>query len=168
MIATNPGAQKTLKEALEKGYVECHIWKVLVTEAAGSGKTTLKYCLFGKEPTSFHCSTALAEAAIQAISRVIVGTDQTGWFRVTPDELMGMLGEALKAGVPMDRSQTLSSGAPQVATQKQPGNSSFGMQLKTTHGTVGNSPFPTSKATTVSPCVSQTSISAQISSSKQS
>ena len=55
----------------------------------------------------------------KAISRVIVGTDQTGWFRVTPDELMGMLGEALKAGVPMDRSQTLSSGAPQVATQKK-------------------------------------------------
>ena len=101
----------------------------------------------------------------------IVGTDQTGWFRVTPDELMGMLGEALKAGVPMDRSQTLSSGAPQVATQKQPGNSSFGMQLKTTHGTVSNS-LPTSKATTVSPHVpsahvSQTSISAQVSSSKQ-
>ena len=83
-----------------------------------------------------------------------------------------MLGEALKAGVPMDRSQTLSSGAPQVATQKQPGNSSFGMQLKTTHVAVGNSTLPTSKATTVSPHVafahvSQTSISAQVSSSKQ-
>ena len=50
---------------------------------------------------------------------------------------MGMLGEALKAGVPMDRSQTLSSGAPQVATQKQPGIISFGMQLKTTLVVVG-------------------------------
>ena len=52
---------------------------------------------------------------------------------------MGMLGGALKAGVPMDRSQTLSSETPQVATQEQPGNSSFGMQLKTTHVAVGNS-----------------------------
>ena len=62
-----------------------------------------------------------------------MGTDQTGWFRVTADELMGMFGGALKAGVPMDRSQTLSSEAPQVATQKQPGKSSSGSQLKTTH-----------------------------------
>ena len=172
MTATNPGAQKILKEALEKGYVECHIWKVLVTGAAGSGKTTLKYRLFGEEPPSLRCSTALAEAAIRAISREIVGTDQTGWFRVTPDELMGMLGEALKAGVPTDRSKTLSSGAPQVATQKKKGNSSFGMQPKTTHVAVGNSPLPTSRATTVSPHVasvhvSQTSTSAQVSSSKQ-
>ena len=101
----------------------------------------------------------------------IVGTDQTCWFRVTPDELIRMLGEALKVGSQW-RSQTLSSGAPQVATQKQPGNSSFGMQLKTTHGIVSNSTLPTSKATTVSPHVpsahvSQTSISAQVSSSKQ-
>ena len=51
------------------------------------------------------------------ISREIVGTDQTGWFRVIADELMGFLGGALKAGVPIDRSQTL-SGAPQVATPK--------------------------------------------------
>ena len=93
-------------------------------------------------------------------------------IKLVGSELMEMLGEALKAGVPMDRSQTLSSGAPQVATQKQPGNSSFGMQLKTTHGIVSNSTLPTSKATTVSPHVpsahvSQTSISAQVSSSKQ-
>ena len=80
MTATSPGAQKILKEALEKGYVECHIWKVLVTGAAGSGKTILKYRLFGEEPPSLRWSTALAEAAIRAISREIVGTDQTGWF----------------------------------------------------------------------------------------
>ena len=144
---------------------------MLVTGAAGSGKTTLKYRLFGEEPPSVRCSTALAEAAIRAISREIVGTDRTGWFRVTPDELMGMLGEALKAGVPMDKSKTLSSGTPQMATHKL-GNSLFDTQPKTTHAAVGNSPLPSSKATTVSPHVasphvSQTSISAQVSSSKQ-
>ena len=110
MIATDPGAQKILKEALEKGYVECHIWKVLVTGAAGSGKTTLKYRLFGEEPPSLRCSTALAEAVIRAISREIVGTSVTGWFRVTYEELMEMLGGALKAGVPMEKS------SPGVAT----------------------------------------------------
>ena len=74
---------------------------MLVTGAAGSGKTTLKYRLFGEEPPSLRCSTALAEAAIRAISRQIIGTDLTGWFRVTSDELMEMLGGALKAGVPI-------------------------------------------------------------------
>ena len=85
---------------------------MLVTGAAGSGKTTLKHRLFGKDPPSLRCSTALAEAAIRAISREIVGTDQTDWFRVTHDELMGMLGGALKAGVPMEE---LPSQTPELA-----------------------------------------------------
>ena len=51
---------------------------MLVTGAAGSGKTSLKYRLFGKQLPSVRCSTALAEAAIRAISREIVGTDLTG------------------------------------------------------------------------------------------
>ena len=89
---------------------------MLVTGAAGSGKTSLKYRLFGKELPSVRCSTALAEAAIWAISREIVGTDLTGWFEVTSDELMGMLGGALKAGVPMER---ISSGEPGVVAPRQ-------------------------------------------------
>ena len=68
---------------------------MLVTGAAGSGKTTLKYRLFGEDPASLRCSTPLAEAAIRAISREIVGTDLTGWFRVSYEELMEMLGGAL-------------------------------------------------------------------------
>ena len=104
LIHTSTAAQQILQEALEKGYVDCHIWKVLVTGAAGSGKTTLKHRLFGEEPPSLRCSTALAEAAIRAISREIVGTDLTGWFRVSYEELMEMLGGALKAGIPMEKS----------------------------------------------------------------
>ena len=106
-------SQQILEEALEKGYVNCYIWKVLVTGAAGSGKTCLKHRLLGEEPPSIRCSTALAEAPIRAISHEIVGTDKTGWFRVTYDELMEMLGGALKAGVPMERSRVLPSGMPE-------------------------------------------------------
>jgi len=76
---------------------------------AGSGKTSLKHCLFGEKPPSIRCSTALAEAAIRAISRAIVGTDLTGWFRVTYDQLMEMLGGALKVGVPMEKTEALPS-----------------------------------------------------------
>ena len=75
---------------------------MLVTGAAGSGKSTLKHRLFRKEVPSVRCSTALAEAAIRAISREIVGTDLTGWFQVTHEELMELLGGAVKAGVPME------------------------------------------------------------------
>ena len=95
---------------------------MLVTGAAGSGKTSLKYRLFGKELPSVRCSTAVAEAAIRAISREIVGTDLTGWFKVTPDELMAMLGGALKAGVPMEENklQSIQSGTSEAGFQKWP------------------------------------------------
>ena len=92
---------------------------MLVTGAAGSGKTSLKQRLFGKELPTVRCSTALAEAAIRAISREIVGTDLTGWFKVTTDELMAMLGGALKAGVPMEENM-LQSGTSEAGFQKWP------------------------------------------------
>ena len=104
--ATTAGAQKILEEALNQGYVHCHIWKVLVTGAACSGKTSLKHRLFGEELPGLRCSTTLAEAAIRAISREIIGSSQTGWFRVTYEELLKMLGRALKAGIPMEKSLT--------------------------------------------------------------
>ena len=63
----------------------------------------------------------MAEAAIGAISREIVGTDLTGWFKVTPDELMAMLGGALKAGVPMEENM-LQSGKHGAAIHVQPTN----------------------------------------------
>ena len=91
---------------------------MLVTGAAGSGKTTLKYRLFGEDAASLRCSTPLAEAAIRAISREIVGTDLTGWFRVSYEELMEMLGGALKAGVPM---QVPVPGTPNIVVHKKPG-----------------------------------------------
>ena len=94
---------------------------MLVTGAAGSGKTSLKYRLFGKELPSVRCSTALAEAAIWAISREIVGTDLTGWFQVSTDELMAILGGTLKAGVPMEE-RMLPSGTPGAGFQKWPTN----------------------------------------------
>ena len=160
-------AQQILQEALEKGYVDCHIWKVLVTGAAGSGKTSLKHRLFGEDPPSLRCSTALAEAAIRAISREIVGTNVTGWFRVTYEELMEMLGGALKAGIPMEKSP---SGVTGVVAHKQ------STKAYTTHETkqpkiatapvaVGSSPKPSTEATAAP--LPTSDVSARVSSSKQ-
>ena len=143
---------------------------MLVTGAAGSGKTTLKHRLFGEEPPGLRCTTALAEAAIRAISREIVGTSVTGWFRVTYEELMAMLGGALKAGVPMEKSS--SGGATGVVAHKQP------TKVYTTHetkqpkvatapGPVSTSPDPSTEATAAPLPVPTSNVSAQVSSSKQ-
>ena len=144
---TSIAPQQILEEALKKGYVDCHIWKVLVTGAAGSGKTSLKHRLFGKDPPSLRCSTALAEAAIRAISREIVGTDQTDWFRVTHNELMGMLGGALKAGVPMEE---LPSQTPELADYKKTTkvvSTDDSKESTKANVTVGYSPNPTFEIT---------------------
>ena len=169
-IHTSKAAQQILQDALEKGYVDCHIWKVLVTGAAGSGKTTLKHRLFGEEPPSLRCSTALAEAAIRAISREIVGKCVTGWFRVTYEELMGMLGGALKAGVPMEKSP--SGVATGVTAHKEPTkvyttHETKQPKIATAPGPVSTSPNPSTEATAAPLPVPTSKVSAQVSSSKQ-
>ena len=149
IISTSTASQKILEEALKKGYVDCHIWKVLVTGAAGSGKTSLKYRLFGKELPTVRCSAAVAEAAIRAISREIVGTDLTGWFKVTPDELMAMLGGALKAGVPM-KENMLQSGTPETVFHKCPtkGSATDDSKMSTiANSTAKSPPKPTFETT---------------------
>ena len=143
---------------------------MLVTGAAGSGKTSLKHRLFGEEPPSLRSSTALAEAAIRAISHEIVGTSVTGWFRVTYEELMEMLGGALKAGVPMEKSP--SGGATRVVAHKEPTKTYTTHETKqpqtaTAPGPVGTSPDPSTEATAAPLSVSTNNISLQVSSSKQ-
>ena len=170
LIHTSKAAQQILQDALEKGYVDCHIWKVLVTGAAGSGKTTLKHRLFGEDPPSLRCSTALTEAAIRAISREIVGTSVTGWFRVTYEELMGLLGGALKAGVPMEKSP--SGVATAVTAHKEPTkvyttHETKQPKIATAPGPVGTSPNPSSEATAAPLPAPTSNVSAQVSSSKQ-
>ena len=142
---------------------------MLVTGAAGSGKTTLKYRLFGEEPPSLRCSTALAEAAIRAISREIVGTNLTGWFRVSYEELMEMLGGALKAGVPMEKSPSAATG---VVAHKQPTKASATHEPKqpkiaTVPRPTDISPKSSTETTAASSHVPTSSVSAQVSSSKQ-
>ena len=100
-----PTGRQILEEALEKGYILCSIIKVLTLGAAGSGKTHTKFRLLRENPPKTRCSTPLAEAAIRAISRVLIGTDLTGWFRVSYEELMSMLAKALRAGVPMEATE---------------------------------------------------------------
>ena len=123
---------------------------MLVTGAAGSGKTSLKYRLFGKDLPSVRCSTALAEAAIRAISREIVGTNLTDWFQITTDELMELLGGALKAGVPMEE-RKLPFVTPELAAHKWPTKNSTTEDSKgstKSSSTANSCPKPTLKTDT--------------------
>ena len=142
---------------------------MLVTGAAGSGKTSLKYRLFGKELPSVRCSTALAEAAIRAISREIVGTDLTGWFKVTTDELMEMLSGALKAGVPMEGRmlppETPEAGFHKWPTKVAPANES---KVSTIANTTAKSPPKFTLETTVAAVHQKIAPSSTTEDSKQS
>ena len=71
---------------------------------AGAGKTHVTYRLFKKDPPAIRSSTALAEAPIRAISRIIIGSikTDTDWFQVSSEEVMAMLAQAVQAGVPME------------------------------------------------------------------
>ena len=121
---------------------------MLVTGAAGSGKTSLKYRLFGKELPSVRCSTALAEAAIRAISREVVGTNLTDWFQITTDELMELLGGALKAGVPMEERMSM-PGTSEATDHKQRTELSIpdhSRPSSVAYSSVGTTLMPTSEA----------------------
>ena len=135
---------------------------------AGSGKTSLKHRLFGEEPPSIRCSTALAEAAIRAISRVIVGTDRTGWFRVPYDKLMEMLGGAVKAGIPMDETKA-SSDTPEAVAHKLPPKMDASKPPKPhrRRDDPGTSSTASPQNTSASPHTTATPAAAQVSSSKQ-
>ena len=95
-----------LDEALKKGYVLLHITKVVVSGSAGNGKTHTKYVLFNElgKLSLIRKSTPLFDDPIRALSRELVGTDETGceWFRVTHDELNEMLAQSIEEGVDME------------------------------------------------------------------
>ena len=98
-----------LDEALKKGYVLLHITKVVVSGSAGNGKTHTKYVLFNElgKLSLIRKSTPLFDDPIRALSRELVGTDETGceWFRVTYDELNEMLAQSIEEGVDMEELQ---------------------------------------------------------------
>ena len=101
-----------LDEALKKGYVLLHITKVVVSGSAGNGKTHTKYVLFNElgKLSLIRKSTPLFDDPIRALSRELVGTDETGckWFRVTYDELNEMLAQSIEEGVDMEELPQLS------------------------------------------------------------
>ena len=85
---------------------------MVVSGSAGNGKTHTKYVLFNElgKLSLIRKSTPLFDDPIRALSRELVGTDETGceWFRVTYNELNEMLAQSIEEGVDMEELPQLS------------------------------------------------------------
>ena len=73
--------------------------------AAGAGKTHFKHLILRLPPPAVRESTPLAEAAIRAISidicQATISDGDRQWQRVSSEELLRMVVDAIKAGVPV-------------------------------------------------------------------
>ena len=96
-------AKKLFEEAMEKGYVESRAIVLLLIGAAGAGKSHFKHLILRLPPPAVRESTPLAEAAIRAISicRATIGDGDMQWHLVSSEELLRMVADAIKAGVPV-------------------------------------------------------------------
>jgi len=96
-------AKKLFDEAMEKGYVESRAIVLLLIGAAGAGKSHFKHLILRLPPPAVRESTPLAEAAIRAISicRATIGDGDMEWQLVSSEELLHMVADAIKAGVPV-------------------------------------------------------------------
>ena len=88
---------------MEKGYVESRAIVLLLLGAAGAGKSHFKHLILHFPPPAVRESTPLAEAAIRAISicRATIGDGDMEWQLVSSQELLRMVADAIKAGVPV-------------------------------------------------------------------
>ena len=96
-------AKKLFDEAMEKGYVESRAIVLLLIGAAGAGKSHFKHLILRLPPPAVRESTALAEAAIRAISicRATISGGDMEWQLVSSQESLRMVADAIKAGVPV-------------------------------------------------------------------
>ena len=101
--ASNFDAIKLFNDAMKKGYVTSRSVVILLVGIAGSGKSSFKRVALNLPLQDKRVSTPLAEAAIRStsISRAIIGdSDKVEWEVVTPEQLLTMLADAIKIGVP--------------------------------------------------------------------
>ena len=83
---------------MAKGYVETSVTKCLIIGAAGVGKTHLKHLLLMEEPPKKRVSTGVADNPVRAVSCTLTGVreGEDKWFTVNNEELLEMIGAAIK------------------------------------------------------------------------
>ena len=83
---------------MAKGYVETSVTKCLIIGAAGVGKTHLKHLLLKEEPPKKRVSTGVVDNPVRAVSCTLTGVceGEDNWFTVNNEELLEMIGAAIK------------------------------------------------------------------------
>ena len=99
------GAKQLFDEAMNKGYVTSQSIVIVLNGIAGSGKSSFKRLVLNLPPEEVRVSTGLAEASIRniSISRAIVD-DDVQWEITESKELLSMLADAIKKGIPKKES----------------------------------------------------------------
>ena len=90
---------------MNKGYVTSQSIVIVLNGIAGSGKSSFKRLVLNLPPEEVRVSTGVAEAAIRniSISRATVD-DDVQWEIIESNELLSMLADAIKEGIPKKES----------------------------------------------------------------
>ena len=110
-------AQTLYNQALKRGYIESRSIVSILTGAAGSGKTHVKYLLFKKKPPVIRISTALMECPVRALSLARIDAEDDDWQEIDDDEQCKIIAAALNAGdIP---TEAASESSPQETIEAQ-------------------------------------------------
>ena len=110
--------QALYNQALKRGYIESHAIVSVLTGAAGSGKTHVKYLLFKKKPPTVRISTPLMESPVRALSLARVNAGDDEWHEVDDDEQLEMIAAALTTGDVPTKPASESTSQEAVQTQQ--------------------------------------------------
>ena len=114
--------QMLYNQALTHGYIESRSIVSVLTGAAGSGKTHVKYLLFKKKPPVIRISTALMESPVRALSLARIDAEEDDWQEIDDDEQCRIIAAALNAGdIPSEAAPESSS--QETVEAQQPPNS---------------------------------------------
>ena len=93
--------RKLYEEAMTRGYVESALALLILVGVTGSGKSLFKRLVLGLSVPGFSPSTPLAESAVRSISICQVAVGGVKWVIVGLQEMMKMVAETIRGGVPL-------------------------------------------------------------------
>ena len=122
-------SKRLYNDAMKNGYIERRVIKCLIVGAAGVGKTSIKHLILNKELPKKRESTGVLENPAVAvslsrdlsISRANMKEDGSWNVVQNDEELIKMIAELIKAGVPKSTTSVKSHEKSEIsATTRQP------------------------------------------------
>ncbi|CAI8052571.1 Membrane-associated guanylate kinase, WW and PDZ domain-containing protein 3 [Geodia barretti] len=93
--------RKLYEESMTRGYIESALALLILVGVTGSGKSLFKRLVLGLSVPEFSPSTPLAESAVRSISICQVAVGGVKWVIVGLQEMMKMVAETIRGGVPL-------------------------------------------------------------------